>query len=745
MKLIVLLASMVAIILVSIRMREEKVYRKVFITVFYAVFFFFTFYFARSATYFLRGDFKTGPNRFVFLCLLLGALFYFPQYSKEKYERNFWISCVREIGKLLIFVALAVLGFCTQELERIRMSCQIAGLFFIVVFMAIGIIGYFYKGKERAIDYRDILLLFFYAGIYYYFGFVICYKNMADPRYYIFLNIVILFVVLLLILFITASMNATMIIGAVINPIWILIHYFVYQCRGSIFVPGDIRVAGTAFTVAEKYEFFINSDIWRMCTFSVIMIMIAMNYKKVRVLKGRKAFSVAGTLILSLLITGWYQSDFISYMRLPYVVNRQDAWYDEVGYTLGFIEIMKKNNIKEPNNYDKKEIAELAEQYSISVENENKIYPDIVVIMNEAFADIGDVGEIDTNKDYMPFYHSLTTDNSTAVGRTLVSIIGGGTCQSEYEFLTGNSLEFASNVFPYSTEINGEIYSLVSTLKGQGYHAIATHPNVSTNWRRNVVYKYMQFDEMYFIEDYEDPECFRECVTDREIYNKILSWLMQENRQEPSFVFAVTMQNHGGYSGVSLREGEELPIMRNGVEQAEGIDEYLSLIYESDVALEELITKVDMLDRPTIVVMFGDHFPLMTDELLSSVEDERTYENELERLQILRATPYIVHANYDVDLSEIPEYLSVNYLGPNLLKACELEMTAYDHYLLKMEEMIPAFNNLGFLTRGGEWYEYSGDCPEEYKEKFDEFNMLQYNCRYDKAMPEMFALPSTIE
>ena len=67
-------------------------------------------------------------------------------------------------------------------------------------------------------------------------------------------------------------------------------------------------------------------------------------------------------------------------------------------------------------------------------------------------------------------------------------------------------------------------------------------------------------------------------------------------------------------------------------------------------------------------------------------------------------------------------------------------MTAYDHYLLDMEEEIPAFNAYGFLTKDGNWYQYSDDCPSEYKEKFEEFDMLQYNNRYDKALPQMFAL-----
>lgn len=578
------------------------------------------------------------------------------------------------------------------------------------------------------------------AGIYYCFGYTICYINtgVEIPPSYIFTNITILFVVLLFFFFMTASINLTVIVGAVVNSVWILAHHFVYQFRGSIFVPNDIRAFSTAATVASGYQFYISTDIWRMCFFSLAVIMIAANCRKVCVTNHRKAFSITGTAVLILSVTIWYQSDFILWMNLPYREYKQDQWYNQVGYTLGFIEVMKKTKIEKPDNYSEKIIKELASQYGTVDDSPEEVLPDIIVIMNEAFADIGDVGELNTNIDYMPFYHSLVKGKNMAAGRALVSVQGGNTCQSEYEFLTGNSIEFAPNVVPYVAEMQGNIYSLTSTLKSNGYYARATHPYAATNWNRNVVYRYMQFDEMSFLDEYLNAEYIGGKVSDRTVYQKIITWL--EESETPQFVFAVTMQNHGGYTGQAIRNGEPLPIMREGRTEPGEADEYLSLIYESDRALEELIADVDRLENPTIVVMFGDHFPTMTDDFMNSYVGADSQLNDFDSFQIQHATPYIVYANYDVDLSGIPEYLSVNYLASHILKACGLKMTAYNNYLLDMEKEILAFNAYGFLTSEGVWYQYSEEYPAEYHTKLNEYNMLQYNARYKSALPEMFAV-----
>ena len=66
--------------------------------------------------------------------------------------------------------------------------------------------------------------------------------------------------------------------------------------------------------------------------------------------------------------------------------------------------------------------------------------PNVIAIMNESLADLNVDGPFETSEDYLPFIHSLT--KNTIKGKLYVSIEGANTANSEFEFLTGNSLAF---------------------------------------------------------------------------------------------------------------------------------------------------------------------------------------------------------------------------------------------------------------------------------------------------------------
>lgn len=740
-----------AIILVRLRMSDKEdaeavrkyQFKKIGLTVWYILFFIAAWYIAKGITLFFWNEFNNGANHFVWIYCLAGALIYLPGFAKEDEgkDRKQLLLFFDEVIRHIEFVVITALAFCTQDLGRLHISTVGIGILVLVVYSIAAIVHYYCCGKERPLDIRDIALLFLICCVFWYLGMAVYNDSTENITAYIPANLLVTFVPVLLVLFLTADLNLTISISVILNFVWTGVHYFVYQLRGSVLVPLDFLAAGTAATVAGQYDYSLYTEFWWLCMFSAAAIMLAGNSTRVRVKNRRKIFRLAGTGITCIAIILWYQSDFISNMNLPYYSGWwQKNMYDSVGYTLGFLETMKKSKVVPPDNYSDDYVKSLALQYQDSGEI-SEIKPNIIVIMNETLADIGDVGEIDTNMDYMPYYHSLKASENIAVGRTLVSTIGGGTSKSEYEFLTGNSQEFMPDGTPYTTEIYEDTWSIVTTLKNQGYYAVATHPNYGTNWKRNTVYKQLQFDEMHFIEDYEDAERMRGYVTDAEVYKKVMSWLENKGNDAPYFIFAVTMQNHGGYEVEPLREGEELPIVRSGVEEPEELDEYLSLIYESDKALEALIAAVDEFEEPTIVVMFGDHFPSFGNDVWSTIEASEAEESEgLAKEQIKYATPYIVYSNYDVDLREIPEYMSINYLGADVLEACGLQLTSYDNYLLEMQKVIPAVNFYGFLTEEGIWYSLDEDVPEDYRERISEYNILQYNARRGSKLAEMFSI-----
>lgn len=415
---------------------------------------------------------------------------------------------------------------------------------------------------------------------------------------------------------------------------------------------------------------------------------------------------------LNLSISAWKQTDDYHYY----------------GQTLAYYIMQKKTKISVPEEYNISELENLAVQYA-EEEKTAESYPDIIVIMNESFVDMGDVGTLHVNQDYMPFIHSLQEKKDFLTGRVLVSAFGGGTANSEWEFLTGYSKEFTAGNVPYMSESFSNTDTVVSLLNQNGYRTIATHPCPETNWRRNTVYEQMGFDETYFIDDYKDYELIKGTnPSDRDVYKKITELLDQSNN--PTFLFAITMQNHGGYSADYLRKGDSSFTIQDTTICEEPLNQYLSLIYESDAAFEELIREIDNREKETVVVMFGDHFPNLGDTIYQYIRggDVKT----LADYQVVSSTPCIVHANYDFDYEAMKDYMSVNYLGANLLHAIGLPMTPFYRYELAMQEIVPAFNNAGYLDAVGNWHSYKEDDDSEEYQWIKTYNCMTYNARFDQ-------------
>ena len=84
---------------------------------------------------------------------------------------------------------------------------------------------------------------------------------------------------------------------------------------------------------------------------------------------------------------------------------------------------------------------------------------------------------------------------------------GGGTCNSEFEFLTGQFHgKCLVRCIPIQLLILGKVESVVTSLKEQGYKTIAMHPASPKNYKRDRVYSALGFDQFYSYDDYENSE-----------------------------------------------------------------------------------------------------------------------------------------------------------------------------------------------------------------------------------------------
>ena len=453
--------------------------------------------------------------------------------------------------------------------------------------------------------------------------------------------------------------------------------------------------------------------------------------------------SVLGTLVLWVLYGTSVQMpevhDAVGFYEYHFTPN---AFYQLNGFAVSFISNMQYLDVSKPGNYSIQKVQEILEPYiEESQKNEageaDSVKPNIIVIMNEAFSDPAVLGDFETNVDYMPYIRSMT--KNTVGGNLHVSVKGGNTANSEYEFLTGNSMAFLpAGSVPYQQYIRGEMPTVASQLKNMGYETFSIHPYRANGWNRNKVYEYFGFQTSYFKESFTNAPIIREYTSDLATYQKIVDIYNSKTPGQPMFVFDVTMQNHSSYSKEydNFTPDVEIP-GSNG--SAKLLERYLSLIKISDEAFAQLVEYFSVVDEPTVILMFGDHQP--ADWVVSPIYsmngnyDPDSWSESAERYQV----PFILWTNYDIDEAAIEQEisydfskygtLSVNYLSTILFEAAGLPMSPFQLYMKDIMKDFPIITANMFLDDQGTYFGVNmiQSLPEELKD----YAILNYNHLFD--------------
>ena len=347
--------------------------------------------------------------------------------------------------------------------------------------------------------------------------------------------------------------------------------------------------------------------------------------------------------------------------------------------------------------------------------------------MNESFADLSVVGDFETNTQVTPFMDSLS--ENTLKGYALSSVYGAKTPNSEWEFETGNSMAFLPDgSVVYQQYINDDPTSIVSNLKNIGYTTVAMHPYYATGWSRNKVYPHLGYDETYFIDDFDQTKILREYITDQELYDKIIDRYEKKSDDEKLYIMGVTMQNHGGYGERYDNFNQE--VYKVGASYTDA-NQYLSLLNESDKALENLITYFKGVDDPVEIVFFGDHQPGLCNDfikLLNGKGNSGLTEQELENLY---KVPFFIWTNYETDAQTV-DVTSLNYLSTLTIERANIDLPAYNRFLAELMEKIPAINSRGYYSKKNECFMHVDDATGDEAKWIKAYNILQYNSMFDE-------------
>ena len=505
-------------------------------------------------------------------------------------------------------------------------------------------------------------------------------------------------------------------------------NYFVVMFRSNPIVPWDIYSFETAMSVADNYVFSVDWALAEHIAMFILMLIVGVR-TNIRLSKKilRPILTVAMCIPAYFYISYLWQDNLERNTGLNDTLFNAKYMHSKDGFFVSLILDIHFLQIEEPKNY--------SDEYALSLLNEQEVekveapeeLPDIIAIMDETFSDPAVLGEFETNKDYMPFVHSILRGEvaNTISGYTDVSVLGGNTANSEFEFLTGNSMAFFPNgSVPYLQYIRDGISTIVPQLEEYGYTTYGTHPYRAKGWNREFIYDLMGFDYRYFQGSFPFEDKLRNYVSDEADFKSILEW--RNNTEGPFFMFNVTMQNHSNYGGDFDNFDPQIVAKFKNTSSNKYLNKYLSLMYETDQDVASLLSELSQSDRKTIVVFWGDHQP--NDYVVRPIYkeygldfDNQTYEQQQQR----QKTPFFIWANYDIQEQTNVE-ISLNYLNILLFETAGLQLDEYQTFRKNLwQGQIPMMNAVGYRNDNGDLVEYD-DAPEEIQNLLNEYQNIQY-------------------
>ena len=510
-------------------------------------------------------------------------------------------------------------------------------------------------------------------------------------------------------------------------------HYLI-SFRGRTLFPGDFLTLRTAANVAGNYDYRPDSMQWlTIGIFAAVLVLLSFLPREEKRPFDWRGFApaAAGTAVFlaAFFGTGWVEGLGIE----PSMWTTRGN-----GLVLNFTVCLKYMKVEKPDSYSQETLAALAgenpsDTADAAASADGGTRPvNVIVIMNESLSDLSVLPGVESNMDAMPFLRSLT--ENTVKGYAYSSVFGGTTANSEYEFLTGNTTAFLpAGTVPYQMYVSPGDPSLVSQMEALGYTTIAAHPYRSSGWNRPTVYADYGFDEVYFESDFQDRAYMRGdartgYVTDRCDYENLIRWYEEKEEGQPLFLFNVTMQNHSAYQMAWTNLPKEVWLTGELENRFQTVNQYLSLVYQSDQAFEDLIDYFSQVEEPTMILLFGDHQPQVATNFYTDVLGTNPDTATAQKKQMV---PFVLWANYDIPEAQGVE-LSLNYLSALLMDTANLPMTGYQKFLSQLWETAPVINTVGIRDAQGNWYGENAALPEELDGAIERCKVLLYNNVFDK-------------
>ena len=549
---------------------------------------------------------------------------------------------------------------------------------------------------------------------------------------------------------------------AVLGCVPCAVNFYTLQLRGEPFLPWDLAQVSEAAGVASAAGIKIQTSM--IVTVVVELVLMAGSFflyrgrHKQRWLP-RVAGSAATAAALCLLIFGVYlQPAVCQAIGIVPDAWMQDRYYRYYGVVTGFMTNLSNLEIDKPDDYSEEAVDAIldnvdeSQKFSTSplyptsyaattAKDEQVKKPTIIYVMDESYWDVSELEQygIKFDTDVSANLHAL--QQTSAYGRAYSPSFGGGTCDVEFEALTGYSASFLpSGSKPYQQHVTKPMFALPSYLKTQGYQTAAVHCFWARYWSRDTAYPNLGLDDFISLEDMHGVTKVRKhywtsgLVTDDSMADQIIGQYekMKASSDEPVFLHAVTMQNHTNYNKDNYPDDQRVKVLEHpaGMKASTvgALEDFATGIRDADAMLGKLTAYFSQVDEPVILVFWGDHYNPIDSNY--DVYTTTGYASDSSADPRLHQTTLLMWSNYSdaqVDLGTIAAY----DISPVMMNLYGLQQPLYFQFLNRQLRVASRACTRGVTMNldGTTTLE-----PTEFQQRWtQEHWMLQYDLMFGKG------------
>lgn len=536
----------------------------------------------------------------------------------------------------------------------------------------------------------------------------------------------LLFLIWLMVDWLTRFAPLATLIAAILGCVPAAVDFYTLQLRGEPFLPWDLAQVSEAAGVASAAGIHIQTSM--VVSIVIILLLLVASFFLYR---GRKklnwkprvlGFAASAAAVCGLLFGVFLQPAVTQAIGILPDAWMQDRYYRYYGVTTSFLTNLTNLEIAKPDDYSEDAVNEIlddtaaagnyqtaplypASYGAVTPAGETEQSPTIIYVMDESYWDVSELEQygfaFDT--DVSANLHRL--QETSACGRAYSPSFGGGTCDVEFEALTGYSVSYLPNGSkPYQQHVTRPMFSLPNYLKTQGYQTAAVHCFWAKYWSRDTAYPNLGLDTFLSLEKMTHVNKVRRhywtsgLVTDDSMADQIIQQYesMKASSDAPVFLHAVTMQNHTNYNKDNYPDDQRVKVLNapSGISRSTlgALEDFATGIRDADAMLGRLTDYFSQVDEPVILVFWGDHYNPIDSNY--DVFTKSGYASDSSADPRLHQTTLLMWSNYSqqpVDLGTIAAY----DISPVMMNIYGLKQPLYFQYLNRQLQVAYRTNTRG--------------------------------------------------